>query len=77
MDVLLANLWYILSCTCCCLFWVFIILIIVGVMALRKKGKKVTAKEAMSEGVEQVSRVFVRGNKTREEMLREDDENQR
>ncbi|MBM4364650.1 MAG: hypothetical protein FJ102_00430 [Deltaproteobacteria bacterium] len=67
----------IVGCTCCCLFWVFVIVLIAGVMALRKKGKKVTAKEAVTEGVEQVSRVFVRGNKTREEMLREDDENNR
>lgn len=71
MDYLI----YGLSCTCCCLFWVFVILLVVGMMALRKKGKKVTAKGAVSEGVEQVSRVFVRGNKTREEMLREDDDN--
>lgn len=63
-----------LSCTCCCLAFVFFLLLIVGILSMRKRGKKVTAKAAVMEGAEQVSRVFVR--KSREEMLKEDDENQ-
>jgi len=40
----------------------FVLLLIVGVLALRKRGKKkITAREAMNAGVESVSQVFVRG----------------
>jgi fumarate reductase subunit C len=72
---MMSYLWYILSCTCCCLAFVFFILLIVGIMSMRKRGKKVTAKAAVMEGAEQVSRVFVR--KSREEMLREEDEQEK
>lgn len=70
----MSYLIYGLSCTCCCLAMVFFLLLIVGILSMRKRGKKVTAKAAVMEGADQVSRVFVR--KSREEMLKEDDENQ-
>lgn len=70
----MSYLIYGLSCTCCCLAMVFFLLLIVGILSMRKRGKKVSAKAAVMEGAEQVSRVFVR--KSREEMLKEDDENQ-
>jgi hypothetical protein len=69
----MSYLIYGLSCSCCCLAFVFFLLLIVGVLSMRKRGKKVTPQAAMREGAEQVSRVFVR--KSREEMLKEDDEN--
>ncbi|MFZ5479417.1 MAG: hypothetical protein ACOZNI_21815 [Myxococcota bacterium] len=63
-----------LSSLCCCSGFVLIFLLIVGMMVLRKKGKKnVSAKEAIQAGAE-VSRAFVRGKKTREELLAEEDE---
>ena len=65
---------YLLSCSCCCFFWVFVILLIVGLMRLRKKGKTdAGVKEMLNEGYE-ASRAFVRGNKTREQLLAEEDE---
>ena len=70
----MSYLIYGLSCTCCCLAFVFFLLLIVGILSMRKRGKKVSAKAAVMEGAEQVSRVFVR--KSREEILKEEDENQ-
>ena len=65
-----------ISSLCCCLAFVLFILLIIGVLTMRKKGKKkVTAREAIATGADQVSRVFVRGQKSREEMLAEEDEN--
>lgn len=65
---------YLLGCSCCCFFWVFVILLIVGLMRLRKKGKTdAGVKEMLNEGYE-ASRAFVRGNKTREQLLAEEDE---
>lgn len=65
---------YLLSCSCCCIFWVFVILLIVGLMRLRKKGKTDAGmKDMLNEGYE-ASRAFVRGNKTREQLLAEEDE---
>lgn len=66
-----------LSSLCCCLGFVFIIIVIVGMLAMRKRGKKGTAKEIMSVGVEEVSRAFVKSKKSREEMMREEEENDR
>ncbi len=61
------------SCFCCCLFWVVIIIGIIGLLRMRKKGKKATAVEVFQEGYE-ASRAFVRGQKTREQLLAEDDD---
>lgn len=64
----------ILGCTCCCFFWVFVILLVVGLMRLRKKGKTdAGVKDMLNEGYE-ASRAFVRGGKTREQLLAEEDE---
>lgn len=61
------------SLTCCFLFFV-LVLAIVGSMFLKKRGKKnVSAAEAIRAGAE-VSRAFVRGEKTREQLLAEEDE---
>ena len=62
-----------LSCLCCCLVWVFIIIAIIGLLRMRKKGKKASAVEVFQEGYE-ASRAFVRGQKTREQLLAEDDD---
>ncbi len=71
---MISYLIYLLSCSCCCIFWVFVILLIVGLMRLRKKGKTDAGmKDMLNEGYE-ASRAFVRGNKTREQLLAEEDE---
>lgn len=71
---------YIISGVCsllCCLLFFVLVLAIIGMMFLRKKGKKnVTAKDAILAGAE-VSRAFVRGEKTREQLLAEEDEEER
>lgn len=58
----------------CCLFFLFMFLFIVGFMVMRKRGKKVAStgdvRDAVKEGLD-ASRAFVRGSKTREELLRE------
>ena len=63
-----------LSCLCCCIFCVFVILLVWGLLRLRKKGKKdAGVKDMLNEGYE-ASRAFVRGGKSREELLAEEDE---
>jgi hypothetical protein len=63
-----------LGCFCCCLFWVFVILLVWGLLRLRKKGKTdAGVKDMLNEGYE-ASRAFVRGGKTREQILAEEDE---
>ena len=56
----------------CCLLFVVIILAAIGFMVSRKSGKKkkLSAKQAVKLGAD-VSRAFIRGDKTREELLRE------
>ena len=55
-----------------CLFFVFLI---VGIIVLRRRGKKeVSAKEAVAAGVESVSQVFVRGKMGLEELDEDDDD---
>lgn len=61
------------SCLCCGGF-VFFIILIVGFLAMRKSGKKGTAKEIMAVGVEEVSRAFVKTKKSREELMREEED---
>ncbi len=65
-----------LSCFCCCIFWVFVIILVVGVLRMRKKGKKATPVDVFQEGFE-ASRAFVRGQKTREQLLNEEDDEAR
>ncbi len=64
------------SCLCCAGF-VFFIILIVGFLAMRKRGKTGSAKEVMAVGVEEVSRAFVKTKKSREEMMREEEEEER
>ncbi len=65
-----------LGCFCCCIFWVFVIILIIGLLRMRKKGKKATPVEVFQEGFE-ASRAFVRGQKTREQLLAEEDDEAR
>jgi len=63
-----------LGCFCCCIFWVFVVLLVWGLLRLRKKGKTdAGVKDMLNEGYE-ASRAFVRGGKTREQILAEEDE---
>lgn len=55
----------------CCVIFVLFFLLIIGMMVMRKKGKKkVSVKQAIQAGAD-ASRAFVRGSKSREELLRE------
>lgn len=74
MDIISILIYVISSLTCCCLPVTLIIFFIVGFMFFQKKGKKATVGETMSQGAKQVSQVFQRGGKTREELLAEEDE---
>lgn len=66
------------SSLCCCLGFFLLLFLIVGILFLRKRGKKnITPKEAVVVGAEQVSQMFVRNKKSREELMREEDENDR
>lgn len=63
-----------LSSLCCCFGFFLIFFGIIGFMVLRKRGKKnVTVTEAIQEGAE-MSRAFVRGGKSREQLLAEEEE---
>jgi hypothetical protein len=55
-------------------FCLFVFFMIVGVVVLRRRGKKVTAKKAMQQGVESVSQVFVRGSGGLEDFDDDDDD---
>jgi hypothetical protein len=67
-----------LSSLCCCLGFFLILFLIVGLLFLRKKGKQdISAQEAVKVGAEQVSQMFVRPKKSREELMREEDEEER
>lgn len=58
----------------CCLLFVVLFFALIGMVFLRKRGKKnVGAREAVEAGVE-LSRAFVRGEKTREQILKEEDD---
>ena len=60
-SILFALFSLFLSALCCGGF-VLIFVLILGFVLLRRRGqKKVTARAAMSAGVESVSQVFVRG----------------
>ena len=57
-------------------FCLFVFFMIVGVVVLRRRGKKVTAKTAMQQGVESVSQVFVRGSAGLEDFDDDDDDDE-
>lgn len=62
MEGLLSLLCSLVCCFGGCFFWIVVFLGIVGLLALRKRGKQnVTVKEAVSAGAASVSQVFVRG----------------
>lgn len=63
------------SCLCCAGF-VFFVILIVGYLAMRKSGKKGSAKDIMAVGVEEVSRAFVKTKKSREDLMREEEEDE-
>lgn len=64
------------SLLCCGSCFLFVVLLI-GWMVLRKRGRKASPRQAVVVGVQEMSRAFVRGLKTREELLREEDEEER
>lgn len=66
-----------LSSLLCCGGAFLIFLLILGFVFLRKRGKKdISVKEAMSTGAD-MSRAFIRGGKTREQLLAEEEEEER
>ena len=67
-----------LSTFCCCLGFFLFLFLIVGFLFLRKKGNQsISPQEAVKVGAEQVSQMFVRPKKSREELMREEDEEER
>ena len=78
MDAMTSYICSALSCFCCFGGFLLIICLVVGMTFLRKKGKKdIGAREAVVAGAEQVSQMFVRPKKSREELMREEDEDER
>lgn len=64
-----------LTTVLCCGLALFIFLLLVGLVILRRRGKKdVSMKEAVSTGAETVSQVFVRGQGGLEALGDEDDD---
>jgi len=62
----------------CCGGFVLVFLAIVGFVLLRRRGKtNATTKEAVSVAAEEMSRAFVRTGKSREQLLREEEEEDR
>jgi hypothetical protein len=58
----------------CCGIGVFVFVLLLGFMLLRRRGKKkITVKDAVSAGAERVSQVFVRGKGGLEAMDDDDD----
>ena len=61
----------------CCGGGFLLFLLILGFVFLRKRGKKnISVKEAVSTGAD-MSRAFIRGQKTREQLLAEEEEEDR
>jgi hypothetical protein len=78
MDSTLSIVIAALSSLCCCLGFVLFVLFLVGFLFLRKRGQKAaTPVEAVRAGADQVSRAFVRTNKTREQLYAEEEEEER
>ncbi|MFN7142639.1 MAG: hypothetical protein ACK4YP_02605 [Myxococcota bacterium] len=74
MEILLISL----SGLCCCMGFFLLLFLVVGLLFLRKRGKKdISPQEAVKVGAEQVSQMFVRPKKSREELMREEDEEER
>ena len=67
-----------LSSLCCCGGFFLLLFLVLGMTLLRKKGKKdITPREAVVAGAEQVSQMFILPKKSREELMRDEDENER
>lgn len=73
VPLILAVVGSLLCCGSCFLF----VVLLIGWMVLRKRGRKASPRQAVVVGVQEMSRAFVRGLKTREELLREEDEEER
>ncbi|MEZ4323013.1 MAG: hypothetical protein R3F61_36440 [Myxococcota bacterium] len=59
----------------CCGIGIFMLLFVLGIIILRRRGKKkVSVKEAVSAGAETVSQVFVRGQGGLEALGDDDDD---
>lgn len=59
----------------CCGLGIFMLLFVIGIVMLRRRGrKKVTMKEAVSAGASTVSQVFVRGQGGLEALGDDDDD---
>lgn len=68
----------VLSSLCCCGGFFLLLFLVLGMVLLRKRGKKdISPKEAVVAGAEQVSQMFVRPKKSREELMRDEDEDER
>ncbi len=76
MDTtVIAILFGLLTTLVCCGIGTLILLLVLGVVILRRRGqKKVTMKEAVTAGAETVSQVFVRGQGGLEALGDDDDD---
>jgi len=74
LSIICGILSALISLLCSGGFCLFIFFMIVGVIVLRRRGKKVTAKGAVQQGVESVSQVFVRGQAGLEDYDDDDDD---
>jgi hypothetical protein len=74
-TTLVALLVSLLSMLLCCGLGIFMLLFVLGIIILRRRGrKKVSVKEAVSVGASTVSQVFVRGQGGGLEALGDDDD---
>lgn len=55
-------------------FVLFLVVLVVGIVVLRRRGKKVTPKAAMKQGAASVSQVFMRTGKGLEAVDEDDDD---
>ena len=58
----------------CCVGTVFLFLLILGVVLLRRRGKKVTPKAAVKAATERVSQAFMRGPDGKIQGMDDDDD---
>lgn len=75
LTTIIGLLVSLLTMVLCCGLALFVFLLAVGLVILRRRGKKdVTMKEAVSAGAETVSQVFVRGQGGLEALGDDDDD---
>lgn len=74
-TTLVALLVSLLTMLLCCGLGIFMLLFVLGIVILRRRGrKKVSVKEAVSVGASTVSQVFVRGQGGLEALGDDDDD---